>query len=148
MSSNTIPENQNQKLTLDQGYKGLGSCNFTFFGILLGRVQSPGLELFLKHFCCSPPLGGKRGSWSICSILICICTLSCIHYLTSLGLGRGSGAECGSSMCFPEPCGELSQTVNETVARTGQEPALAGHLWAQTQQCPANFEGSSCARVT
>lgn len=59
---------------------------------------------------------------------------SAVRYLTSLGLGRGSGAERRSSMSFPEPCGELSQTVNETVARTGQEPAGG---WASPGSGPA-----------
>lgn len=38
-------------------------------------------------------------------------------------------------MCFPEPCGELSQTVNETVARASQDPAGG---WASLGLGPAS----------
>ncbi|CAI9176210.1 unnamed protein product [Rangifer tarandus platyrhynchus] len=66
---------------------------------------------------------------------------ACCFILWVSGLGRGSRAECGSSMRFPEPCGELSRTVNETVARAGQLPA--GGLVE-----PGRLRGSRCARVT
>lgn len=38
-------------------------------------------------------------------------------------------------MCFPEPHGELSQTVNETVARASQGPAGG---WASLGPGPAS----------
>lgn len=145
MSGKCVPEKQSELAvcSLGRDCTGSGSCAEPYGFCPLGwKVRSPGLELFLKHFLRSPRLAWREyRERSICSVLICICTLSCIHYLTSLGLGRGSRAECGSSMRFPAPCGELSRTVNETVARAGQVPA--GGLVE-----PGRLQGPSCARVT
>lgn len=93
-------------------------------------------------------LRGYGGTWSICSVLIHIYILSCIHYLTSLGLGRGSGPECVSSMCFPEPRGELSHTVNETVAEAGQEPAGAQASPGRGPAMPGQFQRVQLCQVT
>lgn len=145
MSGKCVPEKQSELAVCSPGpgLHGVGELCRTL-RILSSWVESKesGLELFLKHFLRSPRLAWREyRERSICSVLICICTLSCIHYLTSLGLGRGSRAECGSSMRFPAPCGELSRTVNETVARAGQVPA--GGLVE-----PGRLQGPSCARVT
>lgn len=93
-------------------------------------------------------LRGSGGTWSICSVLIDIYILFSTHYLTSLGLGRGSGPERVNSMCFPEPCGELSHTVNETVARAGQEPAGARASPGRGPAMPGRFQRVQLCQVT
>ena len=112
VSGKCAPETQSElgSLLPGPGLHGSGSCVEPYgFCPLAWKVRSPGLELFLKRFLRSPRLTWREyRERSICSVLLCICTLSCIHYLTSLRLGRGSRAECGSSMSLPEPCGELS----------------------------------------
>lgn len=70
------------------------------------------------------------------------------YYLTSLGLGRGSRPECVTGMCFPEPCGELSHTVNETVARAGQEPAGARASPGLGPAMPGRFQRVQLRQVT
>lgn len=56
---------------------------------------------------------------------------------------KGKQSQSGSSMRFPEPCGELSQTVNESC-----EGRPGAGRWLGTSGPRPSFQGSSCARVT
>lgn len=66
------------------------------FASVCSESGQPGPEAFAKP--ALPQLAGLTQGLEHMFALICICSLSCIHYLTSLGLGRGSGAKGGSSL--------------------------------------------------
>lgn len=56
---------------------------------------------------------------------------------------KGKQSQCGSSMRFPEPCGELSQTVNESC-----EGRPGASRWPGPSRPGPSFQASSCAGVT